>query len=188
MANPNFNPEYSSNSVWYGTDMEECLTDYIDDMKSDINSLQSSKADINHTHTEYAPINHSHPGYAAASHTHSYNDLTDKPTIPAAPEYEFKSFNCNNILNGPLYMKRYGNVITLNSNGLLNKSLPMTSGGTIVTLPEQYRPNMIYRFPVMTGSWTGTITIQATGDVELGIISGRIENMALALFSCTYVI
>lgn len=72
MANPNFNPEYSSNSVWYGTDMEECLTDHIDDMESDINSLQSSKADINHVHPEYAPI----------SHTHSYNDLENKPVIP----------------------------------------------------------------------------------------------------------
>lgn len=72
MANPNFNPEYSSNSVWYGTDMEECLTDHIDDMESDINSLQPSKADINHIHAEYAPI----------SHTHSYNDLENKPVIP----------------------------------------------------------------------------------------------------------
>lgn len=75
MANPNFNPEYSSNSVWYGTDMEECLTDHIDDMESDINDLQSGKANVNHVHPEYASINH----------IHSYNDLTDKPTIPVIP-------------------------------------------------------------------------------------------------------
>lgn len=70
MANPNFDPEYSSNSVWYDTNMNECLTDHIDNMESDISGLQSSKADINHIHTEYASV----------SHIHSYNDLTDKPT------------------------------------------------------------------------------------------------------------
>lgn len=72
MSNPNFNPEYSSNSVWYDTNMDECLTDHIDDMASDISDLQSSKSNMNHVHPEYASINH----------VHSYNDLTDKPTIP----------------------------------------------------------------------------------------------------------
>lgn len=75
MANPNFNPEYSSNSIWYDTDMDECLTDHIDDMESDINSLQSSKADINHIHAEYAPIDHTHSNYAAASHKHPVSDI-----------------------------------------------------------------------------------------------------------------
>lgn len=75
MSNPNFNPEYSSNSVWYDTNMDECLTDHVDGMESDISNLQSSKADTNHIHTDYAAINH----------THSYNDLTDKPTIPVIP-------------------------------------------------------------------------------------------------------
>lgn len=72
MANPNFDPEYSSNSVWYNTNMNECLTDHIDDMESDINGLQSSKANTNHVHTAYASVNH----------THSYNDLENKPSIP----------------------------------------------------------------------------------------------------------
>lgn len=76
MSNPNFSPEYSSNSIWYGTDMDECLTDHIDDMESDINSLQSSKADINHIHAEYAPIDHTHSNYAAASHKHPVSDIT----------------------------------------------------------------------------------------------------------------
>lgn len=31
-----------------------------------------------------AAADHSHTGYAAASHSHSYNDLTNKPTIPSA--------------------------------------------------------------------------------------------------------
>ena len=76
MANPNFSPEYSSNSIWYDTDMDECLTDHIDDVESDINSLQSSKADINHIHAEYAPIDHTHSNYAAASHKHPVSDIT----------------------------------------------------------------------------------------------------------------
>lgn len=34
MPNGEFNPEYSSNSIWYDTDMEECLTDHIDDIQA----------------------------------------------------------------------------------------------------------------------------------------------------------
>ncbi|MGN0999705.1 MAG: tail fiber domain-containing protein [Faecousia sp.] len=51
-------------------------------------------APLAHTHADYmteedatdafAAIDHTHTGYAAATHTHSYNDLTDKPTIPEA--------------------------------------------------------------------------------------------------------
>lgn len=67
MPNGEFNPEYSSNSIWYDTDMEECLTDHIDDIQAEIDTLQINKANTNHTHSEYAPISHSHTGYAAAS-------------------------------------------------------------------------------------------------------------------------
>ena len=67
MSNPNFSPEYSSNSIWYDTDMDECLTDHIDDMDSDINVLQSGKADVSHVHLEYAPLNHVHPDYSTVS-------------------------------------------------------------------------------------------------------------------------
>lgn len=55
----------------------------------------SDLAAANHTHTEYAALSHqhsgyaaadhSHSGYASATHTHSYNDLTNKPTIPTIP-------------------------------------------------------------------------------------------------------
>lgn len=74
MSNPNFSPEYSSNTIFYDTDISECLTDHIDNMASNISNLQSSKANVNHVHPEYASI----------SHTHSYNDLTDKPSIPVS--------------------------------------------------------------------------------------------------------
>lgn len=49
---------------------------------SEINNLQSelyNKADINHNHDGvYQPAGN----YADANHTHSYDDLTNKPTIP----------------------------------------------------------------------------------------------------------
>lgn len=64
-----------------------------------LENMIASKANVNHTHTEYAPVNHDHDNYAlatalnalsdevggkaAANHAHSYNDLTDKPTIPS---------------------------------------------------------------------------------------------------------
>lgn len=76
MSNPNFSPEYSSDQIWVGTDMELCLTDNLEDMETDIVSLQTSKANLNHVHTEYAPISHAHSDYATASHKHSASDIT----------------------------------------------------------------------------------------------------------------
>lgn len=70
--NGEFNPEYSSNSIFYDTNMNECLTTHIEGIGSDISNLQSGKANLNHVHTDYSLINH----------THSYNDLSDQPTIP----------------------------------------------------------------------------------------------------------
>lgn len=81
MSNPNFSPEYSSDQIWVGTDMELCLTDNLEDMETDIVSLQTSKANLNHVHTEYAPISHAHSDYATASHKHSASDITSG-TLP----------------------------------------------------------------------------------------------------------
>lgn len=88
MANPNFVPNYSTDEVYRGSDMDRCLTD-------DLDALETGKAAADHTHSGYAPASHTHDGYAAASHehtgyaasghSHSYNDLTEKPTIPAIP-------------------------------------------------------------------------------------------------------
>lgn len=72
MPSGEFTPEYSSNSIFYDTDMEDCLTNHIEDMETEINTLEIGKANVNHVHPEYASINH----------VHNYNDLTDKPTIP----------------------------------------------------------------------------------------------------------
>lgn len=81
VSNPNFSPEYSSDQIWVGTDMELCLTDNLEDMETDIVSLQTSKANLNHVHTEYASINHAHSDYATASHKHSSSDITSG-TLP----------------------------------------------------------------------------------------------------------
>lgn len=124
MSNPNFNPTMSSNDIWRDQDATRCLTDDLDQIEADIETLETDKADSdhthegyatsdhthagyaetghshseyalsghthtgyansNHTHTEYASTSHTHSGYASSSHGHSYNDLSDKPTIPSA--------------------------------------------------------------------------------------------------------
>lgn len=60
--NGTFDPTYSSNQIWMDTNLNECLTTHLEGIEGDVSSLQSNKADVNHTH--------------------SYNNLTDKPTIP----------------------------------------------------------------------------------------------------------
>ena len=92
MPNGDFEPMYSTNNIWYDTYTAQCLTNHLEDMGADIDTLQAGKANVNHTHNEYSPINHehseyalvnhSHTGYALIGHTHSYNDLEDKPVIP----------------------------------------------------------------------------------------------------------
>lgn len=63
--NGTFDPTYSSNQIWMDTNLNECLTTHLEGIEGDVSSLQSNKADVNHTH--------------------SYNDLTDKPSIPVIP-------------------------------------------------------------------------------------------------------
>lgn len=82
--NGEFDPVYSTNNIWVDDNMQQCLTLDLEDMEANITTLQTSKANTSHTHTNYALIDHNHTGYATSSHTHSYNDLTDKPTIPTA--------------------------------------------------------------------------------------------------------
>lgn len=92
MPNGDFEPMYSTNNIWYDTYTAQCLTNHLEDIGADIDTLQTVKANVNHTHNEYSPINHehseyalvnhSHTGYALIGHTHSYNDLEDKPVIP----------------------------------------------------------------------------------------------------------
>ena len=69
-ANSEFVPGMSSNELFFGTSTDDRLTDVI----ADVAEACLGKADTGHTHD----------GYAATGHGHSYNDLSDKPTIPAA--------------------------------------------------------------------------------------------------------
>jgi hypothetical protein len=94
MANPNFIATMSSNEIWRDLDDTRCITDDLDAIEADIAALETDKADTDHTHsgyaptshthTQYAPSEHTHNAYASAVHGHSYNDLSDKPTIPSA--------------------------------------------------------------------------------------------------------
>lgn len=84
MANPNFVATMSSNEIWRDLDDTRCITDDLDAIESDIADLESGKANSDHSHSGYATSDHSHSGYASATHDHSYNDLSDKPTIPSA--------------------------------------------------------------------------------------------------------
>lgn len=64
MANPNFIATMSSDEIWRGTDNTRCITDDLDAIEDDILELEQNKAD--------------------EDHAHSYNDLSDKPSIPSA--------------------------------------------------------------------------------------------------------
>lgn len=71
MANPNFDPQNSSNTIWYGDQEDVCLTDVVEGLESDVSDLEANKAPTNHTHTGYALSDHTHTGYASADHEHT---------------------------------------------------------------------------------------------------------------------
>lgn len=79
--NGTFDPMYSSNNIWIDTDMNSCLTNNLEDIESDVSSLQTGKANANHVHTEYAPTDHVHSNYAEISHKHSVSDIISD-TLP----------------------------------------------------------------------------------------------------------
>lgn len=113
-SNSEFIPGMSSNELFFGTSTNDRLTDVIADVaeacmgKADSDHEHSDYAAAEHSHTGYAAADHSHTGYAvsthghtpasigaaaashshdyaASNHGHSYNDLSDKPTIPSIP-------------------------------------------------------------------------------------------------------
>lgn len=75
MANPNFNPNYTTNEIYRDTDLSVCLTDELDRIDEELGDLATGKANIDHSHTEFAEENHTHTQYADVSHTHK----TDLP-------------------------------------------------------------------------------------------------------------
>lgn len=52
MPNGDFEPMYSTNNIWYDTYTAQCLTNHLEDMGADIDTLQTGKANVNHTHNE----------------------------------------------------------------------------------------------------------------------------------------
>ena len=77
--NGEFSPEYSTNSIFYDTNMNECLTTHIEGIESEIVSLQTGKANINHAHPEYASVTHTHEEYAMKTYVDSQdNGKVDK--------------------------------------------------------------------------------------------------------------
>lgn len=63
MSNPNFVPNYSTDEIYRGLDMDRCLSD-------DLDALETGKAPMEHSHSGYAPAEHTHSGYAAENHAH----------------------------------------------------------------------------------------------------------------------
>lgn len=73
---------YSTNDIWRGDEEDRCLEEDLNAMEADIQELQESQGE-SYTHPA------SHPaamitGLAPVATSGSYNDLQNKPTIPAA--------------------------------------------------------------------------------------------------------
>ena len=82
MANPNFDGIYSTHNIWRGDDETRCLTDDLDAIEADIAELQESQG-ASYTHPETHPASMI-TGLAEVATTGDYEDLANKPTIPAA--------------------------------------------------------------------------------------------------------
>lgn len=71
MANPNFVPSFSSDEIWRGQDTNRCISDDLDTIESNIDSIKSS---INNLGDDYAAVNHTHDEYAAISDVNAVRD------------------------------------------------------------------------------------------------------------------
>lgn len=71
MSNPNFDPQHSTNHIWRGDFMDQCLEDDLLAMEEAI----AGKAPSNHGHTGYSPTNHEHSGYSEIGHVHQQSEI-----------------------------------------------------------------------------------------------------------------
>lgn len=69
MANPNFDPQISSDTIWFGDEEDVSLTEVVNN-KAEADHEHTEYADADHTHDGYASSDHTHAGYAAANHEH----------------------------------------------------------------------------------------------------------------------
>lgn len=75
MSNENFVPTYSTDMIYYSSDMDRCLTDDLDTLANNISALDSTvagKAPAVHSHPGYAAVNHTHNQYVTIDHDHDY--------------------------------------------------------------------------------------------------------------------
>ena len=70
MSDIAFNPVMSTNEIFRGNNRSQFLTNDLDAIEADIQTLETEKANVEHTHDGYSPVNHTHSGYAAANHNH----------------------------------------------------------------------------------------------------------------------
>lgn len=127
MANPNFSATMSSNEIWRDMDDTRCITDDLDTIESNITALQTGKAEADHTHSGYAPTSHTHTEYAGSEHQHSYNNLTDKPTIPS--EYTHPENHPADMITGLATVATSGNYDDLNGKPII-PVVPFTEDAT----------------------------------------------------------
>lgn len=74
------NMSFSTDDIYRGQNSEQCLSDDLNIIETNISTLQAGKANTNHTHSDYlseddataafAAINHTHSQYLSSTHTH----------------------------------------------------------------------------------------------------------------------
>lgn len=70
MSDIAFNAVLSTNEVFRANDRTRFLSNDLDAIEADIQTLETGKADSDHTHSGYAAANHTHSNYAEKNHNH----------------------------------------------------------------------------------------------------------------------
>lgn len=73
MANPRFNPLYSSDEIWLGNQTNRCLTDELDNIYTSLDiTIPETYAVKNHVHEQYATVDGLN---AKADAEHNHDDV-----------------------------------------------------------------------------------------------------------------
>lgn len=173
MANPNFDPQISSDTIWFGEEEDRCLTDVVNE-KANGNHTHTGYAPENHEHTEYADADHTHDGYAAANHEHTeYADANHGHTpaaIGAAPASHTHAQSDISGLDAALEAKADlvdGKVPTAQLPGYVDDVVEYSG---ISNFPTTGESGKIY---VATGTnktyrWSGTGYVEISASLALG--------------------
>lgn len=113
-ADADYNMVSSSDEVWYANQENERLTDVIGTVAEAV----TGKANASHTHT----------GYATASHVHSYDDLTNKPTIPST--YIHPSSHPASMITGLANIATSGSYNDLSDKPTIPSAYTLPAAGT----------------------------------------------------------